>query len=58
MNHHTNNASNSDATASFERPAYEPPRLIDCGTLAALTLGSGGVMGSDMWGAGGAGGGS
>lgn len=58
MNHDMNKVSNSAGAAGSERPAYEPPVLIDCGTVAALTLGSGGVMGSDMWGAGGAGGGS
>jgi hypothetical protein len=58
MNHDVNKAPNSPAAASSERPTYEPPALIDCGTVAALTLGSGSTYGSDAWGAGGAGGGS
>jgi len=58
MNQNMNKTSNSSATPGADRPPYEPPVLIDCGAFAAMTLGSGGVMGSDMWGASGGGGGS
>lgn len=57
MNHDVNKALDSAIPASSERPTYEPPVLIDYGTVAALTLGSGSGFGSDAWGAGGAGGG-
>jgi len=58
MNQHVNNTSSPRGTEGSERPIYEPPVLIDCGTVAALTLGSGGMAGSDAWGGSGAGGGS
>jgi len=46
------------SSGASERPTYQPPVLIDYGTVAALTLGSGSTAGSDAWGASGAGGGS
>jgi hypothetical protein len=58
MNHEMNDSSNAANIAGSERPRYEAPVLIDCGTVAAVTLGSGTTMGSDAWGSGGAGGGS
>lgn len=58
MKHDSNTRSTPSGAPASERAAYEPPVLIDCGTVAALTLGSGATAGSDAWGAGGAGGGT
>jgi hypothetical protein len=58
MNRDVNTTSTSSGTPGPQRQAYEPPVVIDCGTVAALTLGSGSISGSDSWGMGGAGGGS
>jgi hypothetical protein len=58
MNQNVNTTSNSSGTPGSEVPSYEPPVVMDYGTFAALTRGSGGTMGSDMWGASGAGGGA
>jgi hypothetical protein len=58
MNRDVNTKSTSSPTPGCARPTYEPPVVIDCGTVAALTLGSGSITGSDSWGLGGAGGGS
>jgi hypothetical protein len=58
MNQHVNKALNPAGATDPDRPGYEPPVLIDYGSMAALTLGTGSTMGSDAWGAGGAGGGS
>jgi hypothetical protein len=56
MSHDVNKGSHASDSA-YACPIYEPPVLIDCGTVAALTLGSGTTAGSDAFGAAGAGGG-
>jgi hypothetical protein len=58
MTQNMNQTSKSPGTSSRELLTYEPPLVIDYGTVSALTRGSGGIAGSDMWGASGAGGGS